>query len=115
MITIQLRDNLINVAVLGEFTLADFKEFEQTVRYGIKFQGRVNLLVDLRDMTGFTLDVAWEDLKFTREHQYDFWKIAVVTDSQWIAWSAWLSSAFVDAGLQVFTDYDEAVRWVTAD
>ena len=29
MITIQQTNNLINVAVLGEFTLADFKQFEE--------------------------------------------------------------------------------------
>ncbi len=33
MITIQEADNLISVAVFGEFTLADFKEFEEQVLY----------------------------------------------------------------------------------
>ena len=112
MIVIEQQDNLVNVAVLGEFSLADFKQLEEQVLYKIQFQGRVNLLLDLRDMTGFTVDVAWEEIRFSHTHQYDFWKIAVVTDNQWLAWSAWLSSAFIDAGIEVFDDYDRAKTWV---
>lgn len=111
MITIEHSENLVNVAVLGEFTLADFKEFEQHMLYNIRFQGKVNLLVDLRDMLKYTLDVAWEEIKFSREHARDFGKVAVVTTDQWIAWSAWLSRLFVDADIRVFEDYDEALAW----
>jgi hypothetical protein len=113
MISISLKDNLVSVAVFGEFAIADYKEFEEAVLFGLKFQGTVNVLIDLRDMLGFTVDVAWEELKFSRRHAQDFGKIAVVTDDQWITWSAWLSRAFVDANVQVFADYDAAQGWVT--
>ena len=36
---------------------------------------------------------------------------AVVTSDQWITWQAWLSRLFVDADIQVFSDYDEAQAW----
>lgn len=115
MITIENREHLVNAAVLGEFTLADVKEFEEAVNYHVKMEGRVNILLDLRDMSDFTVDVAWEDFKFAHQHQYDFWKVAVVTDNRWIAWTAWVSGAFVDAGIQVFEEYETAVEWVTAN
>lgn len=115
MITIEQTDNLVNVAVLGEFTLADFKTFEEQSLYKLKSPGALNLLFDLRAMVDYTVDVAWEELKFfSREHNHDFSKIAVVTDDQWLtwqAWQAWLSRLFVDADIQVFTDYDEAQAW----
>ncbi|MEW5942381.1 MAG: STAS/SEC14 domain-containing protein [Pseudomonadota bacterium] len=114
MITVEQNNNLVTVAVFGEFTLADYKEFEDMVRYRLKFEEKVNLLLDLRDMVGFTLDVAWEEIKFSREHATDFEKIAVVTDDQWLTWSAWLSRMFVDAEIGVFGDYDEAAAWVAA-
>ncbi|MEO7559423.1 MAG: STAS/SEC14 domain-containing protein, partial [Nitrosospira sp.] len=38
MITIEETDNLINVAVFGEFTLADYKEFEEQVIYKSRFE-----------------------------------------------------------------------------
>jgi len=115
MITIEQTDNLVNVAVLGEFTLADFKTFEEQSLYKLKSPGTVNLLFDLRAMVGYTLDVAWEELKFfSREHNHDFTKIAVVTDDQWLTWQAWLSRIFVDADIRVFTDYAEARNWAQA-
>ncbi len=115
MITIQQNGNLVNAAVLGEFMLADFKEFEEDVLYKLQSPGPINLLMDLRDMVGYTLDVAWEELKFfSREHEHDFTKIAVVTTDQWRTWAAWLSRIFVDADIQVFNDYEAARAWVSA-
>jgi len=115
MITIEQTANLVNVAVLGEFTIADFKTFEEQSLYKLKSAGAVNLLFDLRAMVSYTIDVAWEEIKFfRREHNHDFSKIAVVTDNQWITWQAWLSRIFVDADIQVFKDYTEARAWVQA-
>jgi len=112
MITIEVRSHLVNVAVLGQFTLADFKELEEAVMYKIKFEGRVNVSFDLREMTSLTVDVAWEEIKFAREHRFDLWKIAVVTDSQWIAWSAWLTDLFTHAETRVFDNDNLASDWV---
>jgi hypothetical protein len=113
MITIEQSDNLINVSVLGEFTLADFKQFEALAQLELKSPGEIDLLFDLRDMISYTVDVAWEEIKFfSREHQHDFSKIAVVTDDQWLTWQAWLSRMFVDADIRAFADYSEARAWV---
>jgi hypothetical protein len=113
MITIEQTENLVNIAVMGEFTIADFKTFEEQALYKLKSPGELNLLLDLRAMVSYTLDVAWEDFKFfRREHNHDFTKIAIVTDNQWLTWTAWLSRIFVDADIRVFTDYEEAKDWV---
>lgn len=112
MITVEHKDDLVIAAVFGEFTLADFKEFEQAVLHKIQFHGKPRLLLDLNDMTGFTLDVAWEDIKFSREHGNQFDRVAVVTGSRWLAWAAWLSGAFVDSEIQVFEDANLAEDWV---
>ena len=115
MITIEQTDNLVNAAVLGEFTLADFKLFEEQSLYKLQSPGTVNLLFDLRAMIDYTVDVAWEEIKFfSREHNHDFNKIAVVTDDQWITWQAWLARLFVDADIRAFSDYEEAQGWVQA-
>jgi len=115
MIVTDHEDQLVSAVVYGEFTLADYAEFEDQINYNVKFQGPVNLLFDLRQMTNITLDVAWEEIRFSRAHSRDFGKIAVVTDSQWVTWSAWLSRAFVDADLRVFDDEQDARQWLTTD
>jgi hypothetical protein len=113
MITIQKTGNLITVAALGEFTLTDYKEFEEKVLYESHFDGRANLLFDWRDMVSYTLDVAWEEIKFVREHGSEFNRVAVVVNNKWQAWSVWVSNLFIGADVRVFGDYDEAELWVT--
>ena len=114
MIVTDHKESLVTVAVYGEFTLGDYKEFEELVNFKVKFEGEVNLLFDLRQMADFTLDMAWEEIKFARAHSHDFGRIAVLTDSQWVTWSAWLSQIFVDADMQVFQDGQEARDWLAA-
>lgn len=112
MITISDSNNLVNIAVMGEFTLADFQQFEQHALYKLKSGSGLNLIFDLRGMLSYTSDVAWEEIKFfSREHNHDFSKIAVVTDDQWLTWQAWLSRLFVDADIRAFNDYSEAESW----
>jgi hypothetical protein len=115
MIAITTRNNLISASVMGEFTLADYKDFEQHVEYNIEFEGGVKLLLDLRDMVRYTLDVVWEEIRFSREHRYDFRKIAVVTADEWMVWISWLNRLFVDAELRVFDEPALAQAWLEED
>jgi hypothetical protein len=113
MITISQTSNLLNIAAMGEFTIADFKQFEDQALTKLKSGAEINLLFDLRAMINYSVDVAWEEIVFFgRQHPHDFSKIAVVTDDQWLTWQAWLSRLFVDADIRVFSDYTEAKFWV---
>ena len=112
MIVIDHKPHRVSVSVFGEFTLADYKEFEEVVNYKVKFEGPVDLYFDLSQMADLTIDVAWEEIKFSRAHPDDFKRVAVVTDSQWVTWSAWLSQTFVKADVEVFDDADEARSWL---
>ena len=112
MIVTDQQTQRVKVNVYGEFTLADYREFEELVNYKTRFEGPVDLLFDLSQMADATVDVAWEDLKFARAHADDFRRIAVVTDSQWVTWSAWLSQIFVAANIEVFASATEAELWL---
>ena len=113
MITITHQDpNIICAAVLGEFTLPDFQELERATEYEFQFQGKASLLVDLRDMLGATIDVAWEEIRFSRQHAKEFGRIAIVTSDQWLQWSGWIARIFTQAEVQVFEDFDAAQAWV---
>lgn len=112
MISLDINDNQIAVTVMGQFTLDDYREFEQAVCYGIQFKGKVNLLFDLRDMLAYSVDVAWEELKFSREHKNDFGRIAILTGDEWVAWSMWLNRAFMSADIRLFDELELAQAWV---
>jgi len=112
MISLDVQGDRIAVSVMGQFTLDDYREFEQAVAYGVEFQGEVNVLFDLRDMLSYSLDVAWEELKFSREHAQDFGRIAILTGDQWIAWSMWINRLFMSADIRLFDDLEMAQAWV---
>ena len=109
MITIEQKGNTAVATVLGEFALADFAEVENLVSGA---RTHLNLLFDLRNMADFTVDVAWEEIKFSKAHGHDFGRIAVLTSSQWVAWSAWLTRIISHAELEVFEDQAEAENWL---
>lgn len=104
--------NTIVAAVAGEFTVQDFQELEAAVEYTLKLEGNANLLVDLREMLSFTVDVVWEELRFTRQHAKDFDRVGLIAGSEWQEWSAWLTRLFTDADFEVFEDADAALTWV---
>jgi hypothetical protein len=115
MIALDHKSGLVSLVVMGEFTLEDFREFEDYLYAHGLFDGSCSLLFDLREMAGFTVDLAVEEIKFTRLHGGDFKRVGVVTDSQWVAWSAWLEQLFVKADLRVFEVIDDARAWLAGE
>jgi len=63
-------------------------------------------------MLSFSVDVAWEEIKFSREHANDFDRVAILTSNEWIAWSAWVNRMFVDAEIRLFDEIVEAEAWL---
>lgn len=112
MIVIEEEKDLLKIHVYSELTIADFREFEAAVTDELKKYPQVNLLFDLSNMSGFTLDVAWEDIQFNKQHIRDFKRIAVVTADQWVNWLSWLSGVFVQADVQTFPDIETANSWL---
>jgi len=112
MITVEEEQDRVRATVFGELTLDDYREFEQAVSRELTAALKVRLLIDLTRMSGFTLDVAWEEVRFSREHAHDFRRIAVVTDNQWTSWLSWVAAAFTDADVQLFDDVASAEAWL---
>jgi len=114
MIAIEEAKDVLEVSVFGELTLADYQQLEKAVTEELRHASKVKMLLDVRGMTGFTLDVAWEDIKFSRAHARDFRRIAVVTPEQWGTWLSWISAAFTDADVSLFDNPDAADNWLHA-
>jgi hypothetical protein len=112
MIVIEEEKDLLKAMVYAELTLADFREFESAVNNELKRGTKIKLLFDLTNMSGYTVDVMWEDIKFTRTHAHDFKRIAVVTSRIWVTWLGWLPSAFTDAEIKHFEDISAAATWL---
>ncbi|MDE3011356.1 MAG: STAS/SEC14 domain-containing protein [Pseudomonadota bacterium] len=117
MISIRQHGSAILATILGQFQLSDFQELEADIDARCAQPGAtpVDLLIDLRDMASFTVDVAWEELRYTRRHIHDFHRIAVVSHSQWAMWSAWIPRAFSDAEVRTFDTMTAAAAWLGVD
>lgn len=114
MIVVNENKDLLEMHVYGELTLADYREFETAVGREIKQAPKIKLLLDFANMAGYTLDVAWEEIKFTRAHAHDFKRIAVVSAGQPASWLSWVSAAFSDAETRVFDSSEAAFAWLNA-
>ncbi len=112
MIVVEETKDLLKVSVYAELSLADFREFEAAVNNELKRAPKIKLLLNLTKMSGYTVDVMWEDIKFTRTHAQDFKRIAVVTSSMWVTWLGWLPTAFTDAEIKHFEDAAAADAWL---
>jgi len=115
MITIQHEGSLTVVGVFGRLEIADFTRLEEEIESQLRLVGRVDLLVDLSGMLGYTLDVAFEDVRFTREHAHDVGRIAILSENNTVVWTALLSELFIRAEIRVFDDETPAREWLGAE
>jgi hypothetical protein len=112
MISIAPKSDCVHVLVANQFTLQDYQEFEHCILDLLQAKKSINILFDLREMQGYTVDVALEDIRFTRAHRNELARIAVVTADQWVLWSAWLNRLLADAEIKVFEEVEEAQAWM---
>jgi SpoIIAA-like len=112
MITIQHEGSLTIVGVFARLDIADFKRLEGEIESQLRLLGHIDLLVDLRGMLGYTLDVAFEDFSFTRAHSHDVGRVAILSEDDAVVWTALLSELFVRADIQVFDDETLAREWL---
>jgi len=112
MITIQHEGNLTVAGIFARLEIEDFRRLEHEIESQLKLLGKIDLLVDLRGMLGYTLDVALEDLRFSREHAHDVGRVAVLSEDDGMIWTAVLSELFVRAEIRVFDDEAVAREWL---
>ena len=114
MITIQHEGRLSVIGIFARLELADFRKIEDEIQRQLDAVGQIDLLVDLRGMVGYTLDVALEDIRFVREHARDVGRIAILSEKDSVIWSALLARLFVRAEIQVFDSESGARDWLAA-
>lgn len=112
MITIEHEGNLTVVGIFARLEIADFRRLEGEIESQLKLLGKIDLLVDLRGMLGYTLDVALEDLRFTGTHADAVGRVAILSEDDAVIWTALLSELFVRAQIRIFDDETMARQWL---
>jgi hypothetical protein len=112
MISIREQEYGLDVALFNEFTLADFKLFEQALLKRVAELGNPGVLLDLSELKDFTLDMALEELRFVRAHEKDIGRVAIVVSDVWIKLAAHLAGLMSHGRSQYFKDTDAARAWL---
>ena len=115
MISIREQSYGLNVAFYNEFTLEDFRELEQAILQAVGRVHRPDLLLDLSMLKDFTIDMAWEQLKFVNAHDKDFGRIAVVVDDIWIKFATHISDLLTRTHPKYFDTAAEAQAWLLGE
>lgn len=112
MITTQLTNNRVELRAFGMLTLDDYKTFAEHANYRIHFNGPIDLLLDLRNMTDYSLDVLVAEMRYARKHTGDFRRIALLSEDQWVNWGMLMTRLLVGAELMIFSDETAALAWL---
>jgi hypothetical protein len=114
MISIREQEYGLDVALFNEFSLADFKLFEAALIKRSAEMGSPDVLLDLSELKDFTLDMAMEELRFSRAHDGDFGRVAVVVSDVWIKLAAHLAGLLARGHTRYFATLEEAQAWLNS-
>ncbi|MDF7676116.1 STAS/SEC14 domain-containing protein [Neisseriaceae bacterium ESL0693] len=112
MISIREQSYGLNVVLYNEFTLDDFCLLEQALLQSSQHVHRPDLLLDLSLMTDFTIDMAFEQLRFLRQHADDFGRTAIVVNDIWIQLGARIGNLLTLQHARYFSDNANAQKWL---
>ena len=107
---------LLEVRMTGEITSKDYDEtLTPAIEKALKQTDHLRMLAIVdKDFEKFDLGAAWADAKLGLTHWRGFDRVALVTDTGWIATSARVFGVMAPCPVQVFTlaEVEEARRWL---
>jgi hypothetical protein len=104
----------LEVIATGKLRVADYDRFVPAVRSCIDRDGKIAVLLVLRDFEGWTAGALWEDIKFDAKHFNDLQRLAIVGESRWQRGMAVFCKPFTTAAVRFFESEERALaeKWV---
>jgi hypothetical protein len=104
----------LEIVIEGRLEKTDYEHFVPLAEKRIQQHGKINLLIHVEAMRGFSPEALWADLKFDAKHYAHVRRIALVAESEGKRWLATLSKPFTKADVAFFTeaDLEKARAWV---
>ena len=90
--------NTIAVRASGKLSHEDYQKFIPELEKHVKEFGKVTLLFEFDNFTGWDLEAAKDDFKYGMKHLADFERIAMVGDKAWEHWMAFIAKPFLISG-----------------
>ena len=116
----QSEASIYGFKITGKLSLDDEKTMIHLMNDGIAAYGKVRVLVDVDDYTGASATALWEDLKWMSSHITSVERLAIVVESEVLAWLIRQDARiakYVGVEEKHFmpADTDSAWDWLTAD
>jgi hypothetical protein len=107
---------ILEVDLHGRLTREDYEKLGPSIEGLIREQGKICILVTMREFDGWDAGAFWEDLKWDAKHFNDIERLAIVGEESWHKWMAGFCKAFTTAEVRYFTlnQLDEAHAWLKA-
>jgi hypothetical protein len=113
-----LPDNVVGFRAVGEVKSDDYEEtLLPAVDAAIAKSGKIRFLYVLdSEFSGYSAGAMWQDTKLGFEHLKAFEKIAVVTDTSWVADGVKAFGWMIPGDVKVYANdqLDEATVWVSS-
>jgi hypothetical protein len=93
---------VLTVQASGKLEASDYETLAPRVEGLIRDEGKLDMLLVLRDFHGWTAGALWEDIKFDVKHFRDIRKLAVVGESKWEKGMAAFCKPFTTAAVKYF-------------
>jgi hypothetical protein len=109
--------DLLAIKVQGQLDKSDYARLRPWLDQQLAAHASPSLLVVMEDFAGWHgIGALVEDLKLDAAHYRDLRRIAMVGDSRWQEWMAWLAKPFTAAEVRYFdrADLPAARAWATA-
>lgn len=107
-----LRDegNFVALRMSGKLEDADYKQFVPVITAATE-KGKLHLLVEMKDFTGWDKQAAWDDIQLERPLGDKLERIAFIGDKSWEKWMALLCKPFTRAEIQYFEADESQDAW----
>jgi len=98
----------------GKLHDADYQTFVPLVDAEIAKDGKVRILAQFHDFSGWDAKALWDDIKFSTTHCTKIDRIALVGEKSWEKWMATVCKPFTMAKIKYFdvAEMDAAKAWL---
>jgi hypothetical protein len=109
-------DFYLDMKIAGKLTHADYNKMIPFIENAIAHidEPHIKALVDARELEGFELQAAWDDLKFGLKHGAEFSKIAYIGNRSWEKLAINVTDWFTSSEIEYFEDLSLALVWLHA-
>ncbi|MRH42139.1 STAS/SEC14 domain-containing protein [Aquibacillus halophilus] len=109
-------ESVVEVNVDGKITETDMEEFKEYFKLKKAADGKINLLLVIKEIEGYSMQGLIEDLKFEANHWKDVNKIAVTSDKKWLEIATKIGSYLPKIETKHFDrgQRDQALDWLNS-